>query len=208
MVTANLTLASVFEHPQTVTYQVGLREGESMVLRPLQPDDVSALASFLEGLSPQTRHFSIFASYDWAMAQALCDAINRYDKLRFVVEIAERGEVAALFEFSFDLPERDLQRYAEHGVTLNAVHTCRWGPTIADAYQNRGLGSRTFPYMVETARRFGRRRIILWGGVLADNARAIHFYEKQGFRHVGLFKTDDDLLCIDMVLDLRAGTDS
>ncbi|MEU2180061.1 GNAT family N-acetyltransferase [Streptomyces thermolilacinus] len=56
------------------------------------------------------------------------------------------------------------------------------------------------------ARRFGRNRIILWGGVLADNQRAIRFYEKQGFRTVGSFTGADGAESLDMMLDLPPET--
>lgn len=200
MRTETLTLEEVFQHPERATYWIDGHDAGRILLRPLQHDDVDALGAFLHGMSPVTRRFSFFASYDRAMAQALCDAINRYDKLRFVAELPDSKEIIGLFEFSFDLPEGDLHRYALHGVPLDADTDCRFGPAIADAYQNRRLGSGVFPFMVEVARNFGKQRMILWGGVLADNARAIRFYEKQGFEPVGIFEAADGLLTLDMLL--------
>ena len=62
---------------------------------------------------------------------------------------------------------------------------------MADAYQQRGLGSALFPRLVDAARRLGRRRIVLWGGVRADNPRAEYFYRKLGFVECGQFQTRD-----------------
>ena len=201
-----LTLAEVAAHPELVTYTVdgAVAPGSAgdCVLRPLLPGDVDGLAVFLAALSPQTRRFSTFASYDRAMAAELCDAINRYDKLRFVVELPTTKLIVGLIEFSFDLPAGDRQRYAAHGVPLDANEDCRFGPTFADAYQNQGLGSRVFPHVVDIARRFGKSRIILWGGVLADNGRALRFYAKQGFQTVGTFVAADGEPSVDMLLDL------
>jgi ribosomal protein S18 acetylase RimI-like enzyme len=56
--------------------------------------------------------------------------------------------------------------------------------------------------MVDIAKRFGKKRIILWGGVLSDNARAIRFYEKHGFFRVGSFASQDGEQCLDMMLRL------
>src|SRR5687767_4071961 len=89
MSTGKLTLGDVFEHPERATYWIDEHELGRILLRPLQPDDVDALGEFLLALSPTTRRFSTFVSYDHAMAQALCDAINRYDKLRFVAELPD-----------------------------------------------------------------------------------------------------------------------
>jgi RimJ/RimL family protein N-acetyltransferase len=197
-----LTLNEVFLHPEAATYYVELSDNARVVMRPLQHDDVDLLAAFLAGLSPQTRRFSTFPSYDKTMAQALCDAINRYDKLRFVVEALAPGQIVGLLEFSFDIPNGDRQRYAQHGIELDATVDCRWGPTLADDYQNVGLGSKLFAFVANVARRFGKKRIILWGGVLADNRRAIRFYEKQGFQPVGIFRDHEDELLFDMILNL------
>jgi RimJ/RimL family protein N-acetyltransferase len=201
----NLTLSEVFTHPSLVTYAIELPTGGDAILRPLQADDVDKLTLLLEGLSLVTRRFSLFPSYDRVTAQALCEAINRYDKLRFVVEIIASQEIIGLFEFSFDIPEGDILRYAQQGVDLDARYDCRFGPVLTDAYQNSGVGSKVFPYIVDVAKRFGKERIILWGGVLCDNARAIRYYEKQGFRPVAMFVSHDGIDSLDMILDLRDG---
>lgn len=35
------------------------------------------------------------------------------------------------------------------------------------------------------ARRFGRQRVILWGGVYSDNAAGLKYYRKAGFGEIG-----------------------
>jgi RimJ/RimL family protein N-acetyltransferase len=135
----------------------------------------------------------------------MCHAINRYDKLRLVVELVteQPGQLIALFEFSFDVPAGDRQRFRNYGLDLDTRTDCRFGPTIADAYQNQGLGSLVLPTIVDIARRFSQTRIILWGGVHANNGRAIRYYAKNGFRRVGVFVNADGIKCHDMVLDLK-----
>lgn len=55
--------------------------------------------------------------------------------------------------------------------------------------------------MIEVARQFGKKRIILWGGVLKDNVQAIGFYKKVGFKSVGEF-THNGLNKIDMIKEI------
>lgn len=198
-----LTLSELFAKPHLATYGVKLPAIGQVCIRPLAHQDAAALGIFLGSLSPQTRYFSLFPSYDLATGQMLCDAINRYDKLRFVVELPASQEIIGLLEFSFGLPDGDITRYRAYGVQLDALTDCRFGPTLADAYQSQGLGSSVFPMMVDVARNFGKQRIILWGGVLADNPRAIRFYEKQGFHTVGSFVHEDGALTLDMLLALK-----
>ena len=45
--------------------------------------------------------------------------------------------------------------------------------------------------------------MILWGGVFAENARAIRYYEKNGFRLCGQFQDPDGRECWDGFLSLK-----
>ena len=98
---------------------------EKLLLRPLIPSDVKLLTSFLEGLSVETRRLSTFDSYDSSMAKELCDAINKYDKLRFVL-INSLGSILGLIEFTLDIPESDIERFLSYGINLDVSKTCRF----------------------------------------------------------------------------------
>jgi ribosomal protein S18 acetylase RimI-like enzyme len=64
------------------------------------------------------------------------------------------------------------------------------------------VGTLLFPLVTEVLRRFGRNRVILLGGVLSDNIRALRYYEKNGFEAVGTFVGPDGTSSLDMILDL------
>jgi|SRR5665213_1895629 len=200
------TLSSIADRPEIATYSIALDSDEKILVRPLVPGDVHKLATFLQGLSQETRRLSTFDGYDLEAAKRLCDAINKYDKLRFVVESLSSARVVdrivGLLEFSFGLPESDVERFNQEGYKLNPDIDCRFGPTLSDDYQNMGLGSKLFPLVKEIARQFGKQRIILWGGVLKDNELAIHYYEKLGFKQAGVF-TQDGIDKLDMILELK-----
>jgi diamine N-acetyltransferase len=175
-----------------------------VVYRPLLPTDVEGLTEFLESLSPRTRFFWNMASYDRHQAQELCDAINRYDKFRMVAQSGgtAQNSLLATVDFAFWV-EPELQRLREADIVLAEEHTCRFGPCVRDAYQNRGVGSALMPSTLDIARRFGMRHIVLWGGVVQENTVAVHFYQKHGFRMVGAFTESDGTDCYDMLLDLE-----
>ncbi|WP_327351388.1 GNAT family N-acetyltransferase [Streptomyces sp. NBC_01304] len=205
-----LSLAEIAADPGLLTWRLRLPAGErggaaEVILRPLVHGDADGLGDFLAGLSPTTRRLSTFDGYDLPAARELCAAIGRYDKLRLVLEEAPGGRIVGLLEFSLDLTAADIARHARAGIRLDPATDCRFGPTLADDHQANGVGSLVFPLLVEVARRLGRTRIILWGGVLADNARALRFYEKNGFRRVGSFTGPDGTLCLDMLLDPNLG---
>jgi len=197
-----LTLARIAEAPEVLTRHLESPDGARLVFRPMARTDAESLAGFLTGLSPETRRFSTFDGHDLAAARELCSAIARYDKLRLVLEEEASGGIVGLLEFSLSLPQNDVARYRKAGIHLDEGTDCRFGPTLADEHQGKGLATQVFPLICEVARRLGKRRIILWGGVLADNPRAIRYYEKNGFRTVGSFTGPDGQRSLDMILDI------
>lgn len=202
-----LTLTDIAEDPLRLTCRLTVHDGSAVVVRPLTHADAGHLARFLEALSRASRRFSTFDGYDLATARELCDAIARHDKLRLVIEEVPSGRIVGLIEFSLDLTPADIARYRGAGIHLSGATDCRFGPTLADDHQDRGLGTLVLPSVMETARLLGRTRIILWGGVRADNPRAIRYYEKNGFQRVGRFTEADGTLSLDMMLDLHTVPD-
>ena len=199
----SLDLSNVAKNPNILTFETELSSGEVVVLRPLKPSDVEILAEFLESLSSQTREFYSCASYDLNEAKKYCEAINRYDKLRFIVISKTTNKMIALFEYSFDIPGGDRKRLESYHEEFDLSRIVRFGPCIADSYQSRGVGSMLLPFIIKIAREFGKKQIFLWGGVLFNNERAIKFYEKIGFRKLGNFNNDRGKESIDMILDLK-----
>jgi diamine N-acetyltransferase len=196
-----LTLTQIVQNPRLLTEPIMTKDDETLIIRPLESSDTHKLAEFLQNLSIETRRLSAFPSYEIEIAQELCDAIARYDKLRFVLETVSK-QLAGLLEFSFDLVDHDIERYRSYSLQLHQDTDCRFGPTLADEYQNKGVGTLVMPFIKTVACQFEQKRIILLGGVLGDNPRAIRFYEKTGFRRVGIFKNNDDVEVIDMILEL------
>lgn len=197
-----LTLAEVAEEPHVLTQDLFLADGSSVTFRPLTPSDSESLAAFLAGLSTETRRLSAFEGYGLEAARRLCDAIARYDKLRLVLDVLHPGRIAGLLELSLDVTASDIARYRQAGIHLGPT-VCRSGATLVDDCQGRDLGTQVFPLIADIARRFGKTEIILWGGVLADNLRAIRYYEKVGFRTTGAFTDADGVRCLDMILELE-----
>jgi diamine N-acetyltransferase len=184
--------------------EVNCAHGGTAVFRPLETGDVAPLEEFLSSLSNETRRFWNLESYDRSAAAELCAAIGRYDKLRFVAqEAAAPFRLLASFEFSFGIPRGDAERFRSYSITLSETSDCRFAPCVRDALQGSGLANALMPLAIDIARRFGKSRIILWGGVDSENRRAIRFYEKHGFTALGRTWSSDGRETIDMILHLR-----
>ncbi len=200
-----LILDQIAKNPEWITFPIPLPNGANTRLRPLVLEDERNLVLFFDTLSQRTRRFYSFSGSAEMHAQELCQAINRYDKLRCVLEKpGGAGEIIGLIEFSLAILEEDCQRYAKSGVTLDVDTDCRYGLCLSDRYQNQGIGRLLFQRAAKIASLMGKQRIILWGGVYTDNALAIRHYRRCGFVQVGEFINPDGNPCLDMLYTLRA----
>ncbi|HZO87999.1 MAG TPA: GNAT family N-acetyltransferase [Chthonomonadaceae bacterium] len=194
--------------PELLTATARLPSGETMVMRPLRSDDAARFGEYLCGLSEQTRARYGPHPFDQATADAICAALDPTDILRMVATVPRDGgeRIIAYILLKLGVRESDGRRYAALGLTLDPATDASLAPSVADDYQNRGVGSAMMRHLLQVARKLGRKRIVLWDGVQATNARAVHFYTKWGFRKVGEFYTG--INNFDMILDLTAADDA
>ena len=68
--------------------------------------------------------------------------------------------------------DSDRQRFAQLGIPLNPDTDSTLAPSVADDYQNQGVGSILLKHLLQAARHLGRRRVVLWGGVQATSSLA------------------------------------
>lgn len=201
-----LDLETIARNPQDYIFPISSQRGEKFLLRPLENKDEVKLSNLIESLSVETKIFCSYAEPSDVIAKEHCEAINKYDKLRFVLEEKDSTELLGLFEFSFGIPQGDLDRFEKYGIKLSEETDCRIGLLLRDAHQSQGIASTLMPILISIAKQFGKKRIILWGGVMQENAQAVRFYEKNGFKNVGAFIDQpqgmDPASCYDMVLDL------
>ena len=200
-----LTREAIAADPGVLSCALSLPAGEKLHARVLLPADGACLGHFFAGLSQAIRGVYGPHPLTYEEGLSLCGAIDYSDTLRFVAVDGE--QIVAYFILVLSTSEKSGERYAGYGVPLDPATDCTLAPSVADAWLERGLGSTLFPHVCEAARRLGFVRMVLMGGVRADNPRAVHFYKKFGFRGVGDFwagNTNNH----DMVLELREDADS
>jgi GNAT superfamily N-acetyltransferase len=170
--------------------QFALSEG--VVLRSLRADDTDRLAAYFEALTPATT--TRFQPHPLTREQAgiLCGAVDgAVDGAESVLRLVLEHDNGVIGYFILELTVRsdDAARYAAQGITLEAGRDLLFAPSVADAWQDRGLSSLALPHLIALARQAGARSLVLMGGTQATNARAIRFYEKFGFEHRGGYQT-------------------
>jgi GNAT superfamily N-acetyltransferase len=189
--------------PAFLTMPALLRSGEEATMRPLRPDEPARFGDYLLGLSPETRARYGPHPFDRVTAESICATLDPTDILRMVATIPHDGDqrIIAYTLLKLGVLEGDAQRYTQLGIPLNPDTDSTVAPSVADDYQNQGVGSLMMRHVIACTRRLGRQRIVLWYGVQATNDRAVHCYTKWGFRKVGEFTTDRNNF--DMILELR-----
>jgi diamine N-acetyltransferase len=184
-----------------------LRSGQELLVRPLRADDAARLGEYLRSLSEQTRARYQPHPFDQQTANEICATLDPGAILRLVATVPAVGgeqRIIAYMLLKMGILEADQRRYEELGIPLDPATDSTFAPSVADDFQNQGVGSRMLRHIVQVAPKLGRRRIVLWHGVQATNDRAVHFYRRWGFRKVGEFTTDKNNY--DMILDLDAWT--
>ena len=181
--------AEIDAHPEKVHKAIELASGQAALLRPLTAADEALLADYFLGLSPATTGVYGPHAFDRETAARLCAELDSGHTLRLLATTRSDGaeRVIAYFILIFGVRDPDRERFAKLGIALDPATDCTLAPSVADAYQSAGLGSQMLTHLFAVARDCGRRRVLLWGGVRADNPRAYHFYQKFGLRKVGEF---------------------
>lgn len=194
------TLAAIRADPLLAAATMVLADGREVVTRPLAGDDAAPLAAFLAGLSPQARALFAPHAFDRATVERVCELHGASESLRLVGVDGERVVAYGILELGVGAGE--LARYRRLGLHLDPGADCAVGLAVADELQGQGLGSGLLAHLVALARRLGRRRLVLSGGVQAANGRARSLYGRHGLETVGSFEAPPGSTSFDMWLDL------
>lgn len=179
-----LTPADIHADPMVAAAPVTARSGLQATFRPITPADAPILGRYFLSLSERTKSLYGPHPFDQATADALCSSIDYAANLRLVATLPGTPEerVIAYFILQFSIPSNEIERYARAGISLDAALDCLVAPSVADDYQDHGLGTPCMRRVFQLARRLGRRNVVLMGGVYVENERAVHYYEKLGFQ--------------------------
>jgi succinyl-CoA synthetase alpha subunit/GNAT superfamily N-acetyltransferase len=148
--------------PTNPDCDVVLRDGTTLRLRPLRPDDRTALHRFLDALSPDSVYFRFFNPRP---AQAAIDRLlsaEGDDEFALIAECG--GAIVALAQYA----SIEGQPAAAEAAFL-----------VADAMQGRGVGTRLLEQLADHARPRGITRFYAW--VMSANHRMLQVFVDSGF---------------------------
>ncbi len=176
------------------------KNGQPVVFESFNPHTgISELSIYLKQLSPLSR--SRFGPHRYDIA-SLEQFFFRHDApSAYVVKAESTKEIIAYALLKTGFLDHDAPRLQSYGLQLDAEADATLAPSVADAWQSKGIGSAMLEYIILQARSKGIRRIILWGGVQSGNTQAVRLYQKFGFRTLGSFEYYGENL--DMVLEIE-----
>ena len=144
-----------------------LRDGTAIVIRPIGPEDAEREQAFVRALSPESRYFRFMNT----LRELPPDMLYRFthpDFQRELALVALAGEDAASRLIGVARCVADPDRTS-----------AEFALAVADAWQNRGVGTRLLCELMRAARAVGIQRI--WGEILANNVRMLELMAALGF---------------------------
>jgi acetyltransferase len=141
--------------------------GQAVTLRPLRPDDIDIESTFLNALSPETRHNRLLGG----MIRITREYLEKLTTVDFSKDVA----LAATLMLSDRESLIGVGRY----VRTPDGNACEFAIVIADEWQGKGIGKRLLQKLVDIARSRGLREI--YGEILSSNRRMLELCRKLGF---------------------------
>ena len=156
--------------------KVELKDGTRVTLRPEIDSDLEPTWEMFTSLSDETLTF-LPQGFTRERVEGWFKDIN-YDKALPILGFVETEDGSKMVA-SAALVFQQEEIYK---------HKATFGISIRDKYQNKGLGQILTEYMLEIAKSCGLKKVELT--VVTHNSRAIHLYEKLGFKKEGLIRLD------------------
>ncbi len=156
---------AVFPYPVELEREIRLKDGMTLLLRPIRPDDAGREHAFFEGLSDIAR----YNRFQHSLTALSAEMIARFTQLDYAREMAlvaintDDDQFVGVARY-FPNPDR---RTAEFAIV------------VADAWQGRGLGRTLMKSLVACARDAGYAA--LEGSVLPANAGMLGLVKQLGF---------------------------
>jgi acetyltransferase len=155
-------------YPFELVETLRLKDGRSVLVRPIHPQDEPIVQSFVRGLSPRSRYFRFHTAIR-ELDPRMLHAATHVDYRRHLALIAESfdGDVETEVAAARFVARRDEPRSADFAVA------------VADAWQRQGLARRLLERLMQVAADRGVRR--LHGDVLENNHAMLDLAADFGF---------------------------
>ncbi len=111
--------------------------------------------------------------------------VDKFEKISWYNELIGFGNLCIVAELQNDIDNTVVAQCTIHNDEWEASeHVGMLGIIVRKTFRDLGLGRHLMEFSMKEAYKNGKRKIVL--GTLISNERAIHLYEKLGFRKIGV----------------------
>jgi len=161
---------AIHPYPTELAGTMALRDGVSLSVRPIRPEDAALERRFVNGLSEESRYFRFFYRLHELTPQMLARFTQvDYDREMALVAIAPDASV----------PEGERFVGVARYIATPDGESAEFAIVVADDWHGRGVGRGLMERLVASARKRGFAR--LSGTVLRSNRAMLRFVERFGF---------------------------
>ncbi len=158
---------AVYPYPRELEEIITIKDGEQLLVRPIQPEDAERERAFVSRLSPETLYFRFMMPVR-ELPQAM---IERFTQIDYGRELALVGIVGE--------PGEDKIVGVARITPTTIPDRCEFAIVVEEVMQGTGLARALMQRIIEAARQRGYREIE--GVVLRENPRMLKFCESMGF---------------------------
>ena len=167
--TAHYGHMAIHPYPPELETTWQLPDGTDVSVRPIRPEDAEIEQDFVQNLSPESKYFRFMQSMDKLTPMMLA----RFTQIDYDREMAL---VAVINEHTPQARILGVARY----ISNPDKQSCEFALTVADAWQQKGIGRLLMQRLMTVARDRGIE--IMQGEVLSANSKMLRLCEKLGFR--------------------------
>jgi acetyltransferase len=168
---ANYAHMAIHPYPAELVTEVRARNGATVLVRPIRPEDAALERRFVNSLSDETRYLRFFyRMHELTPAMLARFTQVDYDRELALVAVVEDPQAPEHVSFA------GVARYIENPDRTSAEYAI----VVHDAWQGQGIGRALMERLIAAAKRKGLAR--LDGAVLRENARMLKFVESFGFK--------------------------
>ena len=152
--------------------EIESKSGQRIKFRPEERVDLEGVWALYSSLSDESR--KSLPPFDRGLIERWSENLHAYSFPPILATVAtgsEEGRIIGRAVLAHD--ERPRMR-----------HRAEFGIAVHDDYQDQGIGTELTEFMLDIAKERGLMKVTL--EVFSDNEKAIHVYEKCGFRREGL----------------------